>query len=160
VSAAAGKRALDELYAELPVIACRGECHSSCGPIQMSRLEWQRIIRKLGYEPRARIRLHDPRSLTCPMLSQNRCTVYAIRPLICRLWGIAEGLECPWGCRPEPRYLTKLEAFDFMLRVEAISQPEHAEAIERERAHFAAHPELVQSVGNVLIEQPTREGAA
>ena len=30
----------------------------------------------------------------------GRCTVYAARPMICRLWGVAQGMACPWGCQP------------------------------------------------------------
>jgi hypothetical protein len=39
--------------------------------------------------------------------------VYDARPLICRLWGVSENLQCPYGCVPE-RMLTLEEAQDFM----------------------------------------------
>ena len=42
--------------------------------------------------------------LACPLLRHGRCTVYAQRPLVCRLWGVTESMECPHGCRPV-RYL-------------------------------------------------------
>jgi Fe-S-cluster containining protein len=38
--------------------------------------------------------------LTCRYLKKARCTIYDVRPLICRLYGAASGLECPHGCRP------------------------------------------------------------
>lgn len=37
----------------------------------------------------------------CPALVENRCTVYDVRPTICRLWGAGPGMACPWGCEPD-----------------------------------------------------------
>ncbi len=111
-------RALEELarlYAGLPTVECRGYCAAACGPILMSRLEWGRIERKV---PKGRL---DPATLVCPMLDDaGRCTVYARRPLVCRLYGVAEGMECPFGCVPTRR-LTKVEAFELMRKVQALS---------------------------------------
>ncbi|MDP3767828.1 MAG: hypothetical protein Q8S13_07420, partial [Dehalococcoidia bacterium] len=76
--------AVDALYARLPTIACRRRCQESCGPVLMSRGEWARITERLGYTP------EGDASLRCPMLVGNHCNVYAIRPLICRLWGLVE----------------------------------------------------------------------
>jgi hypothetical protein len=99
------ERAIDALYAKVPEIECKGLCQESCGPILMSRVEWKRITRRVGDAAR-----HLRPGLTCPMLAPNgRCRVYSNRPLICRLWGVAEGMPCPWGCVPE-RYLTDVEA--------------------------------------------------
>jgi len=106
-------RDLDALYAELPTIACQGLCSSSCGPIEMTEPEWKRIQLRLGHTPRAI-------STTCPMLVRERCSVYTIRPMICRLWGIVERMPCPWGCKPEPGYLTTRESFTLMARAEII----------------------------------------
>jgi len=105
---------LDALYGELPKINCQGKCQESCGPIFMSGPEWQRIIRRLGYEPKGRP------DLTCPMLkSDGKCSVYHIRPAICRLWGIVDVMPCPWGCKPE-RYLTKMEGHAFLNRIDSM----------------------------------------
>lgn len=88
------RRNLDALYADLPTLDCQGKCAESCGPIAMSRVEWERIVERVGYEPQAR------EDLTCPLLDGERCTVYDIRPTICRLWGMVESMPCSWGCRP------------------------------------------------------------
>lgn len=106
-------RALDALYAELPTIDCQGLCSSSCGPIEMVEPEWRRIQLRLGRTPRAI-------STTCPMLVRERCSVYALRPLICRLWGVVVRMPCPWGCEPSPRYLTTRESFQMLVRAEMI----------------------------------------
>jgi hypothetical protein len=101
---------LDALYAELPALSCRGLCQESCGPIFMSRVEWQRICKSVGEERKA------DDSLTCPLLTAGgTCEVYQVRPMICRLWGLVETMPCPWGCKPE-RYLTQDEGHEFLER--------------------------------------------
>jgi uncharacterized protein len=78
---------IDSIYAKLPKLDCKGLCQECCGPINMSRLEWHRIVRRLGFDPEpTQDQIND---LRCPMLTtQGKCSVYGIRPLICRLWGI------------------------------------------------------------------------
>jgi hypothetical protein len=105
--------ALDELYAELPTIACQGKCAESCGPVPMARLEWQRVCRAGGE------RKGGP-DLTCPYLEEERCSVYAVRPTLCRLWGVVDAMPCPWGCEPE-RMLTRAEGNEFLRRAAEIS---------------------------------------
>jgi Fe-S-cluster containining protein len=144
------KAQLDALYAELPAIDCQRKCSSSCGPIAMSRVEWARIVKKKGYEPKAT-------SITCPLLVGGLCSVYSIRPMICRLWGLVEDMRCPWGCEPE-RVLTATEAYDFLLRAEAISDPDQAEEIEKARQWFRDHPDLVR-LSRGLIVPPKLEEA-
>lgn len=124
------KALLDELYAELPAIDCQRKCESSCGPIAMSRGEWQRIIKRKGFEPRAT-------SIDCPLLDRGLCSVYAIRPMICRLWGVIETMPCPWGCKPE-RYLSTREGYIYLARADLLS----AESDEEREAAEAYIAEL------------------
>lgn len=54
--------------------------------------------------------------LNCPHLSPiGTCSVYAIRPLICRIWGMVEAMPCEWGCKPS-RMLTDDEAHHLIER--------------------------------------------
>lgn len=115
-------RALEEIYAEIPRMkSCSGQCATACGPIAMFQGEWERVKRAKGYTPRM------PRgSLVCPMLSPTgKCTVYTVRPYICRLWGATHELQCPEGCEPE-RWLTIEEAHDIHRRIGEIAGPEIA----------------------------------
>jgi len=75
----------------------------------MSRVEWQRIIEAVGHEP---IGSED---LTCPLLSDGRCTVYEIRPTICRLWGMVDAMPCVFGCQPT-RLLSRDQGYEFLER--------------------------------------------
>lgn len=103
---------LKEIYASLPTIACKRLCADSCGPTGMGRIEQDRIVAARGGRPIGQVK---PPSIICPLLdSQNNCTVYRVRPLLCRLWGIAENLPCNYGCVPEPRYLTAEEGYALM----------------------------------------------
>lgn len=105
---------LQALYDRLPTIRCQGLCHDSCGPIDMSVRERDRIEREFGP-------VTCGAGATCTMLDEHRrCRAYAIRPLICRLWGVLESLPCPYGCKPEPGYLTREEGFSLVAEADLI----------------------------------------
>jgi Fe-S-cluster containining protein len=102
---------LDELYAELPSIDCQRLCHDSCGIVPVGPAERARIERAAGKPLDSR---RDCAS--CTMLTDDRrCSVYEIRPILCRLWGVVENLRCPYGCKPD-RMLTIEEGYAFMRR--------------------------------------------
>jgi hypothetical protein len=105
------REALEALWAQVPDVGCRGLCSSSCGPIVPARLE----VRVLEGAAGRRLTT-DETGTRCSMLADGRCTAYAARPLICRLWGACEDMRCPWGCRP-PRgvaLLTRAQALDLL----------------------------------------------
>jgi hypothetical protein len=106
------RRELDAMYAEMPTLDCQGKCAEACGPILMSRVEWERI------EERGEVGPLGP-DLTCPLLDGERCSVYDIRPTICRLWGMVESMPCLWGCKPS-RLLTDDEGGAFLERAGAL----------------------------------------
>lgn len=103
---------LDALYAELPHLDCKGHCFEECTVIPCSSRERDRAAEALG-EPL----IAPPPRLICSALNllDHRCRIYEKRPLICRLWGLAEGMPCPHGCKPE-RVLTDKEAQEFIER--------------------------------------------
>ena len=38
--------------------------------------------------------------MSCRYLdASKRCTIYPVRPTICRLWGVTEDMPCPWRCK-------------------------------------------------------------
>ena len=102
---------VDLLYARLPELECKQLCQESCGPILMSKIEWERIIERLGYEP-----VGDA-SLKCPMLAQDgKCSVYDIRPAICRLYGMVKKLACEHKCVPK-RWVSDDEARKLLAKI-------------------------------------------
>jgi hypothetical protein len=112
---------LDALYAELPKLDCKGKCWHSCGPVLMAPGERARILREGGvkiptYPPERHGQL-----MTCPAVKSHRCTVHTVRPLMCRLWGIADWMRCPDGCKPEGGWMSREEATRFFLRAYLIA---------------------------------------
>lgn len=98
--------ALRALYNALPKIQCKGLCWDSCGPIRMSPWEHRQTAEAGVVIPPGRF-IRDaegrPHGTVCPALNEVtlRCEVYEARPMICRIWGLTEGLRCPHGCEPE-----------------------------------------------------------
>ena len=107
------KDSLQAIYAEIPPVNCQRKCQEACGPILMSNAEMV-IIQCVGQLPKP-----DPRTLTCSKLRFGSCSIYGMRPLICRLWASAEGMECPWGCKPE-KYLTRNQAGLLLARADRL----------------------------------------
>lgn len=108
--------ALEALYSELPKLECKGLCQEVCGVVPSTPPEQWRVMGVLGHVP-------QHQGLECPLLVKGRCSVYTIRPLICRLFGMVkddERMRCPHGCVPE-RWLTAKEAHGFISRAEEIA---------------------------------------
>lgn len=120
---------LDRIYARLPKIKCKGKCYTSCGIIPMTKIEKDRIIEKVGFTgidpfPPLSQYIDDFNAhmdVTCKMLDPvtKKCTIYAIRPYICRLYGLTKGLPCRYGCIPE-RWLSQKEAFLIRWEIEKL----------------------------------------
>lgn len=95
----AALRQLEEMYAGLPSLECMGLCEQSCGEhVDASQVERRRLLRA-GVDLDA-----VTEDGSCPALSRvfgvGRCSVHAIRPMICRLWGLSDAMPCPHGCVP------------------------------------------------------------
>lgn len=91
-------------WSKIPPMVCKGLCAESCGPIDASPQEKALLaMRGIQLAPIAEavttILLGG--DFYCPALKDGRCTVYDVRPTVCRLWGVVEGMPCPWGCEPE-----------------------------------------------------------
>jgi uncharacterized protein len=106
--------AIEAVYAALPRLACKGLCQDSCGPIGLTEIEARRIEKKFHRLPVLSAELR------CSLLVNGRCEVYPLRPLICRLYGLAEHMRCPHGCAPD-RLLTQAEANALLARISAVS---------------------------------------
>lgn len=93
---------LQELYDQIPALDCQGFCADSCGPIDLSVRECARMEQASGHKLGCV-------GISCNMLTEDRkCSVYELRPMICRIWGVSESLPCHYGCKPE-RYLSDYE---------------------------------------------------
>lgn len=102
------------IYDRIPDVKCKGLCQAYCGPILMQTYEWDAIKARVGTIPPIGA------DLKCPLLqSDGKCSVYDIRPLVCRLWGAIPEMPCPFGCEPT---LTSDEGSELVVQINGISQ--------------------------------------
>lgn len=88
---------LESIYALIPSFTCQ-HCHECCGPIVWFKPEEENI--------RDHLRSHNLPYITwtaeefishnnrCPYLLDERCSIYPVRPLVCRLQGFHPDLPC------------------------------------------------------------------
>ncbi len=112
-------RAAEAVYARVPPVNCKGLCQDCCGPIPMTRFEYDRITARIGRRPPPLLADTAAGELGCRMLAPDgRCGVYDIRPLVCRLWGAVEGMPCPHGCEPAGGRMTDAAAGELVLELD------------------------------------------
>lgn len=135
VNRAEAYAALDDLYAQLPELECKGRCHDSCTIIDMSEIERERIADTTGvkiplpiYPLRKMFETGEPPR--CPALGPlNTCRVYEVRPFLCRAWGMVltnpdaphrGPMMCDHGCIPDG-VIDSVEFIRIMSEIERVS---------------------------------------
>lgn len=98
---------LNLIYAQIPNIPCT-HCHQCCGPIFWFKPEEINIRNYLKKHQKKYLvwsteefQKHDMR---CPYLINDRCSIYPVRPIVCRLQGNVPELACKQKKHP---YLSK-----------------------------------------------------
>jgi hypothetical protein len=108
---------LQEIYAKIPKVACQRKCQNACGVIPVQRPELKKIRKKAQVDienylldgPEGITMMFNAETERCPVLDkEGNCTVYEVRPFMCRLFGAVEGMLCPEGCIAE-RILSREE---------------------------------------------------
>lgn len=117
---------LEAIYNKIPSIECKGLCHPSCTIVPAAKIEIKRAKGRMGgknpFNPMNAIKGlqgETPSVPSCAALKDNRCSIYTARPAICRLYGVAEGLDCPFGCQPKKK-ISKQEAYSIVRETEAL----------------------------------------
>lgn len=112
---------LDKIYKKLPKLNCKGKCTDACSLIRVGKYERERITKMLGNDPFIPTDgflevIQKPQcEWACKLLKDGKCTIYSLRPLICRLFGLVKKMQCPFGCMPE-KWLTDKEASEFLVK--------------------------------------------
>lgn len=147
---------LEALYAQVPEIGCKGLCTDACGPIEGGHRETVRMRRagvRLPPRQRAiRLMVETDGNYECPALKNGRCSVYAVRPMVCRTWGASEDMICPYGCEPadgrrrltSPQTLALIEAARTVGTAERPMTAEQFAAILRTPAGATMYRALVR----------------
>jgi hypothetical protein len=111
---------LNEIYSKIPIIKCKEDCHECCGCNQWLPIEAKNILeflKKNNITERKAKSLFD----YCPYIENDKCLIYPVRPIICRLFGVVKkdekiaNIECSYA-KPE-KFLTEKEADLLMLEV-------------------------------------------
>lgn len=74
----------------IPSMRCDSGCGRCCGPAPVTKAELRTIqayVARRGITPVSQ-------GITCPLYIDGNCSVYQVRPLICRAFGHVEGLKC------------------------------------------------------------------
>lgn len=114
---------LRHYYAKrLPDVPCKGLCTASCGPIAMSGVEASSLQEQgIALPGVTNHPIHG--SLTCSHLTDaGRCSIYANRPLACRLFGAVAAMPCPHGCMPAGGYLSEERAREIITELSGFSR--------------------------------------
>lgn len=81
------------LYPELPSMRCDSGCTECCGPATVSESEFAAIQHYIKTHQIKPVR----QGITCPLYIDGRCSVYEVRPYICRMFGHSYLMDCPRG---------------------------------------------------------------
>lgn len=93
------RKLLTALRDRIPEIECIPGCTDCCGHTAWSRFEW-------GLLPEKDRERFDFFSFKCSFCNDDGCSIHADRSIICRMFGVMEGLPCSRGVRP-PQILDK-----------------------------------------------------
>jgi len=91
------QKKLEKIYAKIPNFECK-HCHECEGPIIWFKPE-EIIIRdyleknNMQYIKWTKEEFQKNKN-KCPYLMDDRCSIYPVRPIVCRLQGTTEDLPC------------------------------------------------------------------
>jgi len=91
------KKRLDAIYAQIPDFECK-HCHECSGPIVWFKPE-EIIIRDYLKEHNIKYvkwtkEEFVKHKMQCPYQKNDRCNIYPVRPIVCRLQGNVPDLSC------------------------------------------------------------------
>ena len=115
--------ALDTIYAQIPAVkGCRTGCNDCCGPVPAFPAEAARIVSPMLMQdsPLGKLLPSKPDCLTCAYSTPLGCSIYANRPIICRLFGAVDHprLTCPHGAKAD-RLLTDAQSRTLIAKAQA-----------------------------------------
>jgi len=145
---------LEAIYAQVPRVNCKGRCQYACTAIDMTPREDARI-RAAGVEitphQQALEQMKTGGDFACDALDAvGRCSVYELRPLVCRVWGTTPSLRCAYGCEPEGGWLTYAQTMELLNDARRVGgDSAHAVAPGQCTAKLERNPELARALETI-----------
>ena len=141
---------VQQAWGLFPVVECKGKCQNVCGMVRASPSEIHLLkdyCKKNGIkyvnlnratEEKLKVILANPGTphpdLLCEYLKNGKCTVYEVRPSICRLYGSPSDLVCPHGCNVVGGLIKPEQAFKLLNQpILQISEQDTKRALSRRR---------------------------
>jgi hypothetical protein len=94
---------LNAIYAQIPSMQCN-HCHACSSPIFWFYPEECNIREFMKEHNIPYVTWTEEEfkknGMKCPYLHSNRCQIYPVRPIVCRLQGVIEDLPCKFLPRP------------------------------------------------------------
>jgi Fe-S-cluster containining protein len=91
---------INDIYDLIPKMSCSEGCHECCenfGVPSRTAVEDARIQAFLrGHS----MQIGEVQGNTCPFLVETGCSIYPVRPFICRLYGTSPNYRCKVGVVP------------------------------------------------------------
>jgi len=91
------KNNMENIYKQIPDFDCK-HCHRCCGPIIWFKTEDILIEDYMKKHKIENVKLtsdeFQKNIMKCPFLKNDRCTIYEVRPIVCRLQGNIPDLPC------------------------------------------------------------------
>lgn len=91
---------IEDIYGLIPDFICTEGCHECCrnfGVPSRTQVEDERIMTFLQENS---MPAGTASGNTCPYLNATGCSIYPVRPLICRLYGTAPNYRCKMDVAP------------------------------------------------------------
>ncbi len=110
---------LDEIYSKIPRLACKRRCGDQCTALMLSDYEQTLIDETIGKTDFSLETGMKRGCIACPKLVKGSCSIYELRPLVCRLFGVVKKMKCTHGCKPK-RWLSDLEAKELIRAAEEL----------------------------------------
>jgi len=89
---------LKSVYSQIPQSECSAHCGECCGILFPSLAELRNIKDWCREHNREYKDFKMTVGLDCPYLGKEKeCTIYPVRPFLCRILGVSKDLPCPLG---------------------------------------------------------------
>ena len=78
----------------IPPHSCKN-CGQCCGPIPINEIEYKEIK---SFVHKNRPKYNKKASfINCKFRVDNKCSIYPVRPTLCKLMGVTKGMTCTYG---------------------------------------------------------------